>query len=292
MAVTFKQAIDTPNEDAAVAYVISDSLGGTASGVVSAAAAQFERGSVEVIRLTKVESVDDVRAYLDAHFDPERPCAVFHTIADPELRQQIKEELEGRMIPSIDLIGPSISILSVLTGSAPSRAAGQTHVADDRYFRRISAMEFFVDHDDGRNPEGLKDAEIVLVGVSRTSKTPLSMYLAFLGYDVANVPLAHGMEPPSQLLEEVDSGRIFGLLSTVDVLSEIRDSRLSDDATYAAAGSYADPAQISDEQREARVYMKKLGCLVIHTEHKSVEETASEIVEHIEALERARGERN
>lgn len=143
-------------------------------------------------------------------------------------------------IRSVDLIGPTLAVLSSLIGVPPKGVAGVIHRTDDRYFHRIEAMEYFVEHDDGRGCDDLSGADIVLLGVSRTSKTPLSMYLAYQGYKVANVPLAHGMEPPKSIYE-VDPMRLFGLISTVDVISEIRDSRLGDDYARAVAGSYAGP---------------------------------------------------
>lgn len=274
--------------DCAIIHVISDSLGETASGVVMAAAAQFEPGEVKIERLGKVTTLDQVREYFDELGDDDtHPSAVFHTIVSNDLRREVRRFLDDRGIPSIDLLGPAINVLATLTGKEPKGVPGVIHNTDDKYFRRVEAMEFFVEHDDGRNPQDLSKADVVLVGVSRTSKTPLSMYLAFLGFKVANVPLALGVQPPVEL-DEVDPGRIFGLLSTTDVLADIRQRRLADDAAFALAGSYADPAEIVAEQAEARALMRRLGCITVHTEKKAVEETANEIIEHIEALERAR----
>lgn len=166
---------------------------------------------------------------------------------------------------------------------------GINHEADDRYFRRIESMEFFVEHDDGRNPQELDLADIVLIGVSRTSKTPLSMYLAFMGYKVANVPLALGVEPPIEL-ENVDPSRIFGLMSTTDTLVSIRTRRLSKDGASDYAASYADPAEVVAEQAEARKLMRHLGCMIINTSGKAVEETANDIINQIEELKRIRAE--
>ena len=164
------------------------------------------------------------------------------------------------------------------------------HKTDDRYFHRIEAMEYFVEHDDGRGCDDLSGADIVLLGVSRTSKTPLSMYLAYQGYKVANVPLAHGMEPPKSIYE-VDPMRLFGLISTVDVISEIRDSRLGDDYARAVAGSYAEPESVRSELEEARSLMKRLGCFVVRTDGKAIEESAAEIISHLEEIQEARGRR-
>lgn len=277
--------------DCAVIHVISDSLGETATSVVTAAAAQFPLGDVRIKRLAKLTSIRQVTEYFDG-LDPEltdHPSAVFHTIVDPELRKAVRRELDEREIPSVDLLGPGIAILSSLTGEPPAGVAGINHEADDRYFKRIEAMEFFVEHDDGRNPQELDRADIVLVGVSRTSKTPLSMYLAFMGYKVANVPLALGVEPPIEL-ERVDPARIFGLMSTTETLVSIRTRRLSKDGASAYAASYADPAEVVAEQAEARKLMRHLGCMIINTSGKAVEETANEIIAQIEELERIRAE--
>ena len=193
-------------------------------------------------------------------------------------------------IRSVDLIGPTLAVLSSLIGVPPKCVAGVIHKTDDRYFHRIEAMEYFVEHDDGRGCDDLSGADIVLLGVSRTSKTPLSMYLAYQGYKVANVPLAHGMEPPKSIYE-VDPMHLFGLISTVDVISEIRDSRLGDDYARAVAGSYAEPESVRGELEEARALMKRLGCFVVRTDGKAIEESAAEIISHLEEIQDARARR-
>lgn len=288
--VSYDSLDDNLGADVPVVHVISDSLGDTASEVVAAAAGQFDPGAIQIKRLAKVSEIDQVRTYFDRELnsdsESEAPTAVFHTIVDSELRIQVRSELDRRGIPSIDLIGPAISVISTLTGEEPKNIPGVIHKTDERYFKRVDAMEFFVEHDDGRNPQDLPDADLVLVGISRTSKTPLSLYLAFNGLKVANVPLAPGVVPPKEL-EQVDPGRIFGLVSTTDVLASIRQQRLSEEA-LAIAGSYADPAEINIEQAEARAEMKSLGCIIVHTDHKAVEETAHEIIDHLDELERAR----
>jgi regulator of PEP synthase PpsR (kinase-PPPase family) len=143
-----------------------------------------------------------------------------------------------------------------------------------------------VAHDDGRNPQDLAEADIVLVGVSRTSKTPLSMYLSFSGYKVANVPLAKGTEPPAELFD-VEPFRIFGLLSTPQVLSTVRNERLGSLEAREVAGSYADPACIEAELEEARALMRRLGCIVIHTNGRAVEETSQVILGYYQRAEAA-----
>ena len=228
--------MDCPVTARPTVIVISDSLGDTACEVVLAASGQFDEGAFRVLRLPKVTSVEQVESFVGPRVDADhRDIAVFHTIVDPALRARVLDYLGLLHIRSVDLIGPTLAVLSSLIGVAPKGVAGVIHKTDDRYFHRIEAMEYFVEHDDGRGCDDLSGADIVLLGVSRTSKTPLSMYLAYQGYKVANVPLAHGMEPPKSIYE-VDPMRLFGLISTVDVISEIRDSRLGDDYARVVAG--------------------------------------------------------
>ncbi len=273
-------------------HVISDSLGETAADVALAAAAQFENGTVHIERLPKVTTVEQVRRFiLERERDtPPEKLLVFHTIADRTLREEIQGEFERRGIQALDLLGPALDAIERLTGQHPRGQAGVIRRTDERYFRRIEAMEFFVAHDDGRNPEELTQADIVLIGVSRTSKTPLSMYLSFHGYKVANIPLAKGVEPPSQLFD-VEPFRIFGLISTPEVLSTIRTERLGSLRASAVAGSYADPACIQEELDEARALMRRLGCIVIHTNGRAVEETAQNILGYFQRAEAMQEER-
>lgn len=269
-------------------HVISDSLGETAAGVALAAAAQFPHGTVHIDRLPKVSSVEQVRRFLDEREVGPHPekALVFYTIVDRELRSQIAEELKARGLTALDLLGPALDAISGLTGQQPLGKAGVIRRTDERYFRRIEAMEFFVTHDDGRNPEDLTKADIVLVGVSRTSKTPLSMYLSFHGYKVANIPLALGVEPPQELFE-VEPFRIFGLVSTPQVLSAIRNERLGSMEAREVAGSYSDPESIQRELDEARALMRRLGCIVVHTDGRAVEETSQVILGYFTKAEAA-----
>ncbi len=275
----------------AVVHVISDALGDTACDVVLAAAGQFEEGSIEISRLPRVSDVAQVEIYLSPHVRAHERMAVFHTIVQDELRAQVCDLLSRLRIPSVDLMGPAMGVLSVLTGEQPRGIPGVIHKTDDRYFHRIECMEYFVEHDDGRNAHDLSGADIVLLGVSRTSKTPLSMYLAFQGYHVANIPLALGMEPPQSVFE-VDPARLYGLLSTTDVIADIRERRLADDFSRAVASSYTDPVLIEREMDEARALMKRLGCFVVRTDGKAIEESASEIIAHLGRVLSARAVRD
>ncbi len=271
----------------ATVHVISDALGDTACEVVLAAAGQFREGSVRIARLPRVTGIDEVERYLAPHIASGEPIAVFHTIVDPELRSQLAFTLRHLDVPSVDLMGPALDTLSALLGDRPACTPGVIHRTDERYFRRIEAMEYFVAHDDGRGADDLSDADIVLIGVSRTSKTPLSMYLAFQGYRVANVPLARGVDPPPSIFE-VDPMRLFGLLSTADIVAGIRERRLGDGESRVRAASYADPEEVARELEEAHALMRRLGCFVVRTDRKAIEESAAEITARLDAVAAAR----
>ena len=273
-----------------VVHVISDSLGDTAAGVTLAAAGQFEEGSFEIARLSKVSHISQVERYLAPHVSRGERLAVVYTIASSSLRSEVGDLLTRFHVPAIDLLGPTMGAISMLTGMEPRGIPGTIHRTDERYYHRIEAMEYFVGHDDGRGSDDLSGADIVLLGISRTSKTPLSMYLAFQGYCVANVPLATGIEPPASLWD-VDAGKLFGLISTTDVITSIRDRRLGTDYARACAASYADPEAIAREMEDARALMRQLGCFVVRTDHKAIEESAAEIVAHLEEIHLARARR-
>lgn len=267
----------------ATVLVISDALGETAASVALAAAGQFDEGAVAIERLSRVQDARQVKRYLESLAGAAKKIAAFHTIVQDELRSEVTGLLVEQGIAAVDLLGPAIGTIAALTGLAPKGIPGIIHQTDERYFQRIACMEYTVEHDDGRGADDLSTADIVLIGVSRTSKTPLSMYLALQGYRVANIPLAPQMEPP-QALFEVDPARIFGLVTTVETIAPIRSQRLGTAQAQSAAGSYADPDAIELEFAYARSLMKRLGCFVVHTDGKAIEESATEIIERLNRI--------
>lgn len=257
-------------------HVVSDSLGETGEMVARAAAAQFGDGDFRIERLVKITSPEGLREAVRSHCGVH--CIFFYTLVDDSLRIEM-ERLCKEGVNGVDLLGPAVGLLQYATGLAPTGEAGGIRRTDEEYFERIEAMEFAVSHDDGRNPEGLTEADVVLVGVSRTSKTPLSMYLAFRGLRVANVPLAPGTDPPRQLFE-VDRRKLFGLVTSPEVLLDIRRERMKEIGTWVPR--YAEREAVEGELEEARALMRRLGCLVVHTENRAVEEAAQEIVRHVQ----------
>ncbi len=271
----------------ATVLVISDALGETAASVALAAAGQFDEGAVAIERLSRVQDARQVKRYLESLAGAAKKIAAFHTIVQDELRCEVAGLLVEQGIAAVDLLGPAIDTIAALTGLAPKGIPGIIHQTDERYFQRIACMEYTVENDDARGAYDLSEADIVLIGVSRTSKTPLSMYLALQGYHVANIPLAPQMEPP-QALFEVDPARIFGLVTTVEAIAPIRAQRLGTAQAQSAAGSYAHPDAIELEFAYARALMKRLGCFVIHTDGKAIEESATEIIERLNRILLAR----
>lgn len=267
----------------ATVLVISDALGETAASVALAAAGQFDEGAVAIERLSRVQDAQQVKRYLESLAGAAKKIAAFHTIVQDELRSEVAGLLVEQGIAAVDLLGPAIDTIAALTGLAPKGIPGIIHQTDERYFQRIACMDYAVEHDDGRGADDLSEADIVLIGVSRTSKTPLSMYLALQGYRVANIPLAPQVEPP-QALFEVDPARIFGLVTTVETIAPIRSQRLGTAQAQSAAGSYADPDAIELEFAYARTLMKRLGCFVVHTDGKAIEESATEIIERLNRI--------
>ncbi|MDO8847848.1 MAG: pyruvate, water dikinase regulatory protein [Coriobacteriia bacterium] len=256
-------------------HVISDSLGETGETVALAAVSQFKPNAFRIERLPKVRTPADLRTIVKEHCG--RDCIFFYTLVDKPLRDEMERLTAGGAI-GVDLLGPAVARLAEVTGHQPTGEAGRIRRTDEGYFDRIEAMEYAVKHDDGRNAEGLIDADIVVIGVSRTSKTPISMYLAFKGWRVANVPLAPGTAPPPEIFQ-LDPRKVFGLVTSVDVLLTIRQERMKELGGYVPG--YAEREAIEAELAEARKVMRKIGCLVVHTDNRAVEESAQEILRHV-----------
>lgn len=208
----------------------------------------------------------------------EQNSMICHTIVSPELREFLRSKAIEHNVIAVDILGPMLKGAEALANIQPRNKPGLIHTLDQDYFRRVEAVEFAVKYDDGKNPWGLLKADIVIVGVSRTSKTPLSMYLAHKRLKIANVPLVPEIMPPEELFN-IPSNKIVGLIINPYKLNEIRAERLktmglSNDA------SYADVKRINEELEYAKGIMRKLNCLVIDVSNRAIEETANIIIEH------------
>ena len=251
-------------------HVVSDSVGLTAQALARAAAAQFGVTNPNIEVLPHVRSFEEVKQFIAEHGElhkrlkGDENLLIFYTLVDGDLRRSLSDYCESLPnVVAVDLMTDAMNAIAKLSGQTPSKRPGGLHVADQHYFRRIEAIEF----------------NIVLLGVSRSSKTPTSIYLAQQGYKVSNIPLDPSTEPPKEVFE-VDRSRLFGLMTTADVLVGIRQRRLGNAAV--AASKYADPEYVYEDLDRARALMRKLGAIVIHTENRAVEETAQEILRYYE----------
>ncbi len=255
-------------------FLLSDATGETAEKMVMAALTQFRQKDVKVRRVSNVLTKNDIYEALDEALN--QHGLVIYTIVNRELAQLAHDECDSLGLPSLDLLTPVLMRLSEFFGRDPGETPGLLHGVNEAYFRRIEAVEFTVKHDDGQETRNLPKADIVLVGISRTSKTPLSMYLAHRGFKVANVPLVKGIEPPTELFT-VDPKRVAALVIDPQRLVELRATRLKhlgqDPRT-----AYADYDQVDEELKYARALFRRHPWVVIDVTGKAVEETANEVL--------------
>jgi regulator of PEP synthase PpsR (kinase-PPPase family) len=261
-------------------HIVSDSTGETAARLVLALEAQFPEQPFELVRHPRVESAEDL--HLAVSRARGRPAVMVYTLVEPGLRDEMRRQCRRMRLHYCDLLGHPIDSISRVAGMAARGEPGARAPLDETYFRRVEAIEFAVKYDDGLG-SGLDEAEIVLVGVSRTSKTPLSMYLGYLGHKTANVPIVKGIEPPPHLFE-IDPAKIVGLTIDAERLGEIRKARIR--TMRAPNRRYAELLDIYDELELAAAVHRRLGCPVIDVSELSVEETAMRIIRIVDQRRR------
>lgn len=256
--------------------VMSDSTGETAERVVRAAMLQFPETGIEVRVHTRVRSDEAIRKVLETA--ARDGSLVVFTVVDPALRETIRAHAYELKVEALDVIGSLIGKLSSFLERAPVNTPSGLLPLSDEYFRRIEAVEFTVKSDDGKDPRNFRKADLVLVGVSRTSKTPLSTLLAQRGLKVANLPLVLGVEPPMEL-EEAAQDRIVGLTIDLKQLVEIRKARLKQlgmpvDVAYGLEGQVREELEFAQ-----RIYAQHPTWPVIDVTGRAIEETAVIILE-------------
>lgn len=256
-------------------YILSDSVGETAELVTKAAISQFAPQDVELHRIPYVEDLATIEEMIRSA--KENGALVVFTLVLPQLRQHLLQLAEENGVPTVDIMGPMLSAMERHLEMPPKLKPGLAHQLDADYFRKVEAIEFAVKYDDGRDSRGILRADVVLIGVSRTSKTPLSMYLAHQRYKAANVPLIPEVEPPGELFQ-IPARNIIGLTISAEQLIRIRSERLKTLGLKEGA-NYASVARIQQELEYARGIMERLGCTVIDVTNKAVEETANLIIE-------------
>lgn len=258
-----------------IVYTVSDASGQTAEMVGKAVISQFHGQPVRIVRLPRLVSTAQLANMVT--LAAQGPCVFAYTLVREDLRLALEAECTKAELPCLDLLGTAIACVSKLLGAEPQHEPGAVHTKDEEYFRRMDAIDFAIKYDDGKSPHGLLHADLVLVGVSRTSKTPTCMYLAQnQGIKCGNIPLVPEAPVPKELFE-LPPNKVIGLTVSPDLLTGIRASRLAALGLPPESG-YADKAKIADELAYAEQIFRRLRCPVVDVTYKAIEETASEIL--------------
>ena len=256
-------------------YIISDGTGETAEKLLRAALKQFKGYLVHVIPFPHVTKTEQLYSILEQAARTD--AMVVSTLVSADIRTKLEEIAAQLRIRHTDVIGTLLGQLSIFLRAQPQGVPNQMHQVNDEYFRRIEAVEFTVRGDDGKNPKMLSDADIILLGVSRTSKTPLSVFLAHKGYKVCNIPIVLNQTLPSSLFE-IDERRVFALTIDAEVLQKIRKQRLKTMRVHAKS-TYSNMDYILEELEWADdLYRSNPLWPVIDVTQKAVEETAAVVL--------------
>ncbi|MET1120011.1 pyruvate, water dikinase regulatory protein [Priestia megaterium] len=258
-------------------YVISDSVGETAELVVKAASSQFNMTDFVIKRVPYVEDIATLSEVVSVA--KMNNAIIGFTLVKPEMREFLIQEASKNGVEVFDIIGPLIDKIQSSYQLSPRYEPGMARKLDEDYFKKVEAIEFAVKYDDGRDPRGILRADIVLIGVSRTSKTPLSQFLAHKRLKVANVPIVPEVDPPEELFH-VSPEKCIGLTISPEKLNDIRKERLkslglNDKAIYANIG------RIKEELEFFQGIVDKIGCEVVDVSNRAVEETAGIILNTI-----------
>lgn len=268
-------------------HVIADSSGETAARLSRATQAQFPETLFTIVRHPRVKNGDALLAVFDAisqanRIAPERPIIVLYTLVKAEMAGMVERYCADKNFPAVNLFAGTLRAFEQATGTQADGAVARPVGVEADYFDRISAMEFAVRNDDGIMPEALRECDICLIGASRSGKTPLSLYLGYVGYKTVNVPLVPGIKPPEELFA-IDRWRIVGLTIDAERLLKIRSRRAKSLGGYGTKdGGYADLAKIYDELDEVGRIQRQLGCPVIDTTGLALEEAAAKVTDVVE----------
>lgn len=268
-------------------HVIADSTGETAARLARAAQAQFPNTEFRIVRHPRVKDGDALLAVFDRITQaraatPDTPAIILFTLVKDQMQAMVERYCDDKQIRCANLFGKTLNIIEEATGTEADEVVMRPVGVEADYFDRISAMEFAVRNDDGIMPEALRECDICLIGASRSGKTPLSLYLGYVGYKTVNVPLVPGIAPPEELYK-IDRWRIVGLTIDAERLLQIRSRRAKTFGGYGTKdGGYADLAKIYDELDEISKIQRSLGCPVIDTTGLALEEAAARVTELVE----------
>lgn len=256
-------------------HLISDSTGETLSAVARAVLSQFSQLKVREYIWSLVRTQGQLSHVMNSI--NKKPGIIMYTLLDRSLITTLREEASAMQHPCIPILDNVIDFIASVTNTTPTAKPGMQYIIDEEYFRRIEAMNFSIVHDDGQHIDSIEEAEIILVGPSRTSKSPTSMYLAHRGFKTANIPYVSGCALP-EILFRLKNTLIVGLAINPSRLVEIRETRLKTMSDYNNK-SYIDLEKVSSEMTEVKRIFLRHNWPVIDITRKSVEETSATIVQ-------------
>lgn len=258
-------------------FIISGGAGSSGEHLVNTVLAQFPDNGVPVVIMGNIRTPGQVESAVGQA--EKRGGIIVHTMVDAGLRAVLKDLAHERGVDEIDLMGPLIDRISAELGRDPAGRPGLYRELRRDYFDRISAMDYTISHDDGQGPGEWNRADVLIIGVSRTGKTPLSVYLSVLGWRVANCPIVPGVPMPGEI-SAVDRSRVVGLTLNPDRLLSIRKRRMAGIGAQTETG-YTDPARMEEEVREARRIFRSGGFWVLDMTDRTIEAGADEIIRRV-----------
>ena len=263
-------------------YQVSDSTGETLDRIFLALKAQFSDFDSKTIHYSFTRTKNQIDKII-SNAKEEKNVIILYTIVDETLAKYVAQQTKKNNIPSFEVLGNLITNFSKLLKQEATRKPSGQHILDDEYYKRIEAVQFTIAHDDGKIISDLENADVILVGISRTSKTPTSIYLANRGYKVANVPLILDKKIPSKLIEQSKKTCTVGLVCDVTRLSDVRRNRIqsiNDDRS----SEYTDEKKIINELENSKKLFKAQNWPIIDVTRKSVEETAASIIKILDIM--------
>ena len=263
-------------------YQVSDSTGETLDRIFLAIKAQFSNFNCKTIHYSFTRTENQIDKII-AQSKIEKNIIILYTIVDNNLSKYMAEQTKKNNIPSFEVLGSLISDFSKLLKQEASRKPSGQHTLDEEYYKRIEAVQFTISHDDGKIISDLEKSDVVLVGISRTSKTPTSIYLANRGYKVANVPIIPNKEIPIKLIESSKKTCVIGLVCDPTRLSDVRRNRIQS-MHEDRPGDYTNEKKILSELESSKKLFKEFNWPVIDVTRKSVEETAASIIKILDIL--------
>ena len=263
-------------------YQVSDSTGETLDRIFLAIKAQFSNFDCKTIHYSFTRTKNQIDKIISKSKN-EKNIIILYTIVDQSLANYMSIQAKKNNIPSFEVLGNLISDFSKLLKKEASRKPSGQHTLDEEYYKRIEAVQFTISHDDGKIISDLEKSDVILAGISRTSKTPTSIYLANRGYKVANIPIIPNKETPNQLIESSKNTCVIGLVCDPVRLSDVRRNRIQS-MHEDRPGDYTNEKEILKELENSKELFRKNNWPTIDVTRKSVEETAAAIIKMLDIL--------